>query len=309
MLVRYSPEKKDEWDAFINQSKNGLFLFNRDYMEYHAHRFTDFSLMFYYGNRLHAVFPANIDGNLVVSHGGLTFGGFITDRRMRVPLMLDIFEELKQYMKDSSIKKLVYKCIPHIYHQLPAEEDRYALFRIGARLYRRDVTVTILMETPPKFQELRLRCIKKALNAGITVKETEDFDSYWVVLQHNLETKYNTTPVHTVEEIKYLHRKFPENIKLFCAFQDKSILAGVVIYVSSNVAHAQYIASSDAGHEVGALDMVFSHLINVCYRNKKYFDFGISNEKDGIYLNKGLISYKEGFGARAVVHDFYEVYL
>lgn len=307
MLVRYSPEKKDEWNAFISESKNGLFLFYRDYMEYHAHRFTDYSLMFYDGNRLQAVFPANIDGNLVTSHGGLTFGGFITDKRMRALLMLDIFEELRRYLKDNSVKKLIYKCIPYIYHQLPAEEDRYALFRIGAKLCRRDVTATVAMAEKLNFQELRLRSIKKALSSGVAVKEIEDFDSYWTVLQHNLKTKYDTAPVHTVEEIKYLHSKFPENIKLFCAFQDKAILAGVVIYESSNVAHAQYIASSDEGREVGALDIVFSCLLNEYYGDKKYFDFGISTEKDGMYLNEGLINYKEGFGARAVVHDFYEV--
>jgi hypothetical protein len=307
MLVRYSPEKKDEWDTFISESKNGLFLFYRDYMEYHARRFTDYSLMFHDGNRLLAVFPANIDGNLVVSHGGLTFGGFITGSRMKVPLMLDFFEKLRRYLKDNSVKKLVYKCIPYIYHQLPAEEDRYALFRIGAKLCRRDVTATVAMEEKLKFQELRLRGINKGLSSGVAVKEIEDFDSYWTVLQHNLKTKYDTVPVHTVEEIKYLHSKFPENIKLFCAFQDEAILAGVVIYESSNVAHAQYIASSDEGHEVGALDVVFSYLLNEYYRGKKYFDFGISTEKDGMYLNEGLINYKEGFGARAVVHDFYEV--
>ena len=34
------------------------------------------------------------------------------------------------------------------------------------------------------------------------------------------------------------------------------------------------------------------------------FDFGISNERDGT-LNPGLMRNKEGFGARAVVHDRY----
>jgi lipid II:glycine glycyltransferase (peptidoglycan interpeptide bridge formation enzyme) len=36
-------------------------------------------------------------------------------------------------------------------------------------------------------------------------------------------------------------------------------------------------------------------------------DFGISTELDGRQLNAGLIDYKEGFGARAVNYDFYEM--
>lgn len=39
----------------------------------------------------------------------------------------------------------------------------------------------------------------------------------------------------------------------------------------------------------------------------KYFDFGISNENNGRFLNRGLIAQKEGFGARTIVHDFYEL--
>jgi hypothetical protein len=89
--------------------------------------------------------------------------------------------------------------------------------------------------------------------------------------------------------------------------KNEDILAGVVIYESKNVAHAQYIASEEKGREIGALDMIFDYLINEYYKNKKYFDFGISTEKDGLYLNEGLIFFKEGFGARGVVHDFYEV--
>jgi hypothetical protein len=40
--------------------------------------------------------------------------------------------------------------------------------------------------------------------------------------------------------------------------------------------------------------------------SKKYFDFGISSEKNGRYLNIGLIQNKESFGARAIAYDFYE---
>lgn len=306
-IVKYSSEKRNEWNKFLYESKNGLFLFDRDYMEYHSDRFVDFSLMIYKRDELITLLPANIEENVFVSHGGLTFGGFISNSRMTVSEMLMIFGETINYLKIHSIGKIVYKCIPYIYHLIPAEEDRYALFRNEARLFRRDVTSTIYLQKKLSFQKLRCRSIKKAVSAILKVKKVDDFKSYWNILEANLAKMHNTKPVHSLEEIKYLYSKFPDNIKLFASYQDNTILAGVVIYESTNVAHAQYIASSEKGREIGALDMIFSFLVNEYYQNKKYFDFGISTENKGIYLNKGLIFFKEGFGARAVVHDFYEV--
>lgn len=308
-IVKYSNEKGNEWNQFLSKSKNGLFLFNRDYMQYHSDRFADSSLMIYENDNLVALLPANIQDTVLVSHGGLTFGGFIVGSQVTAVAMLRMFEELLNYLKKESVNKLIYKCIPHIYHLMPAEEDKYTLFRIGARLFRRDVTSSIYLPEKLKFQELRRRCIKKAASANLLVKKTDDFESYWNILETNLAKRHNIKPTHSAEEIKYLHGKFPDNIKLFASYQNATMLAGVVIYESTNVAHAQYIASKDEGREVGALDAVFAYLINEYYQDKKYFDFGISTENDGLYLNEGLISYKEGFGARSIAHDFYEVAL
>ncbi|WP_213786225.1 hypothetical protein [Citrobacter portucalensis] len=58
---------------------------------------------------------------------------------------------------------------------------------------------------------------------------------------------------------------------------------------------------------MGALDGLIDHLVNNKYGHMRYFDFGMSNEKQGLILNEGLISQKEGFGARTITHDFYEI--
>ena len=80
-----------------------------------------------------------------------------------------------------------------------------------------------------------------------------------------------------------------------------------MVFENTQIVHTQYLANSIIGRDVGALDFVIDKLINEIYKDKKYFDFGISNENDGRFLNAGLIAQKEGFGARAVVHDFYEL--
>jgi len=93
-VVKYSPENKIKWDSFVSKSKNGVFLFKRDYMEYHSDRFRDHSLLFFKNRELVGLLPANIRGDELHSHEGLTFGGVISSIDMTAPLMLELFESL-----------------------------------------------------------------------------------------------------------------------------------------------------------------------------------------------------------------------
>ena len=304
----YNSSYKKEWDDFVKNAKNSHFFFYRDYMEYHIDRFRDFSLLFFDDKeKLIAILPANIKDNVVYSHQGLTFGGFLTNEKMKTPLMLDLFQELKNFLREKKIKKLVYKCIPYIYHKLPSEEDRYALFINNAKLVRRDVSSTIYLDNLLKYSKGRKWIINKAIKNGIIIERSEDFEQFWEILEYTLKNRHDSTPVHTIYEIMRLHNLFPNNIKLFVAKKNNKILAGAVIFENEIIVHTQYLANSDEGRKLGALDLIIDRLINEIYKNKKYFDFGISNENNGKYLNIGLIKQKEGFGARAVVHDFYEL--
>jgi hypothetical protein len=307
-IEKYTKEFKNLWNEFVKNAKNSNFFFQRDYMEYHSDRFEDFSLVvFDDNNELIATLPANKKNNILYSHQGLTFGGFIVDDRMKTQTMLLIFEILKQFLKSNNITKLIYKCIPYIYHTLPAEEDRYALFRNDAKLIRRDVTSTIYLENKLKYQEQRKRAIKKAIENELVFEQSKNFESYWNILEEVLKVQHEAKPTHTLKEIEKLANLFPDNIKLFIAPKNKKVLAGTVIFENKQIVHTQYLANSMEGRNVGALDFVIDKLINEVYSNKKYFDFGISNEDGGRFLNTGLIAQKEGFGARAVVHDVYEL--
>lgn len=307
-IRKYCFEMKEDWDFFVKKCKNTHFFYQRDYMEYHADRFNDYSLMVYDDReRLVCVLPANIKDNIVYSHEGLTFGGFLINDKMTTEKMLEVFLTLKAFLKDNDIKKLVYKCIPYIYHNYPSEEDRYALFINNAQIIRRDVSTTILIQRKLSYSKLRKRMIDKAIKENLSIQQSEELESYWELLTHVLQQNHQTKPVHSIDEIKKLVATFKQNIKLFTATKNNEIIAGTLVYENENVVHTQYLANSEQGRAIGALDLVIHYLISDVYKDKKYFDFGISNENQGRYLNTGLISQKEGFGARAVVHDFYEM--
>jgi hypothetical protein len=285
-------------------------MFVRDYMDYHSQRFNDFSLMVYNDSELIAVLPANLKDSIIYSHQGLTFGGLIMSHKATADLVINIFEKITWFYKEMNINKIVYKAIPYIYHSYTSDEDLYALTRLNACLVRRDISSAICLRSKLPFRELRKRSLRKAIKKQLVIKEITDFEVYWSLLSQVLSAKHNNVPVHTLEEITHLANSFPDNIKLVTAYSAGGVLlAGCVLYINRDVVHTQYIASSDDGKMVGALDLIMDYLINEKYVNKQFFDFGISTEDNGKFLNNGLIFQKEGFGARGVVHDFYEVSL
>ena len=309
-VVRYQADHRDLWDDFIAKAKNGLFLFRRGYLEYHCDRFPDHSLLFFEaGGRLVAILPATSSGEVWSSHSGLTFGGVVCDGTMKVERMLHLFDGLVAYLRQNGIAKLVYKPVPHIYHTIPAEEDLYALHCQGARLVRRDVALAIALSCRVPYSKGRRWAIKQSRKHQIEVIGGENFGDFMIIQEEILAAKYNACPAHSAAEIEMLAGRFPENIRLYVAQSSDRILAGVIIYVNKQVARAQYIATTDEGRRIGALDCILDHLINETYAAKAYFDFGTSSENDGASLNLGLIENKQSYGGRAIVYDMYEMNL
>lgn len=306
-VKRYQIADKPIWDAFVDASKNGTFMLKRGYMDYHSDRFIDYSMMFYDNNKLVAVFPSSLHDIELRSHGGLTYGGLITSTDIRIQQVIEIFSALKEYMQEQNISSLLYKRVPEIYYRYPSDEDLYALYRIGATLVRRDISSTIYLPSKIKFSERRKRGSKQAAKQGIEVKQSTDYAGYINMLSEVLQKYHDTKPVHTANELELLASRFPENIKLYAAYKDDRMLAGVVIFETDKVAHAQYIANSDEGRQCGALDAVMDCLINEQYADKEYFDFGVSTENNGMYLNEGLVTQKQEFGGRGIAYDFYEI--
>ncbi len=306
-IRRYRREDKELWNSFVSKARNATFLFDRNYMDYHADRFDDNSFMFYHKGKLKAVLPANVAGDTLYSHQGLTYGGLLLDKKATVEDVLECFDSLNSWLRENGISKVVYKALPWIYQQYPSEEDLYALtWKCKAQLISRNIASTIVIDNKLKFAESRKSGIRKALSLNIEVGESNDVDDFWHVLEDNLGNRYNAKPVHTSSEMKLLMSRFPNNIRLYVAKMNGEIVGGTLIYVTPQVVHTQYISASVEGKKHGALDLLFDYIINKVYANCRYFDFGKSTEQGGAYLNEPLIFQKEGFGGRGVCYDWYQ---
>ncbi len=306
-IVRYTSAHHDEWNRFVAASKNGTFLFDRRFMDYHADRFEDCSLMIYRRGVLYALLPANIKGEVLTSHGGLTYGGLVMSDKCTAKGVQEAFEAINDYLRVIAVRKVVYKAIPWIYHQQPAEEDLFALTSVCfARLIIRDISSAIISERRLPFAESRRSGIRKAQRKGLQVRESTDFAAFWQVLNANLTKKYGVRPVHSAEELILLNSRFPDKIRLFMVFDGEQVLGGTVLFLTPQVLHTQYISATAEGKACGAIDLLFDELLHKVFATYRYIDFGKSTSNDSADLNAQLIFQKEGFGARAVCYDTYE---
>lgn len=306
IVKKFDKNDKTEWDDFIDKSRNGTFIHKIDYLHYHLDRFTDCSLIIKKHNQIVAVMPGNIEDSTFYSHKGLTYGGLIILPETKVEDVILYFNLINIYLKEKEqIKNVYYKAIPYIYSNIPSQEDEYVLFRLNAKLVNCGISSTLRTGHKIPFSSSRKQGINKALKKGLSIKTEYNYNDFWHVLTTNLQKSHNTKPVHSLSEITRLKISFPDNIKLFSVYLENECLAGVIIYISKNVAHVQYISASEKGKEVSALDYLFDYLINQIFTNVEYFDFGTSVENSGFYLNEGLIFQKQGFGARGVLYQHY----
>lgn len=306
-VTRYTTADAPAWNDFLEKANNATFLLNRGFMDYHADRFSDFSLMVYKDNALVALLPANKGKQTLFSHQGLTYGGLVYGN-LKLQEVILIFREILYFLDEHGFSDLYYKSIPSIYCNKPAQEIDYALFLTKAELVRRDTLSVLETARQNDISDLRKRGIRKGIKSGLVIREETNFEVFWNnILIPNLELRHQAKPVHSLEEIQLLASGFPQNIRQFNVYFGNDIVAGTTVFETENVAHAQYIAANETRAELGSLDFLFNELIQNTFSKKKYFDFGISNEAQGRKLNSGLSYWKESFGATTVTHDFYEV--
>ncbi len=308
-IRRYSQADKAVWDAYVAKSRNGTFLFFRGYMDYHADRFADHSLLFFRSGKLYALLPAHKVGTTLCSHFGLTYGGLIMSPAVTAADTCRLFEALNAYLRAEGFERVVYRPVPWIYHLLPSEEDLYAIFwKCKARLSSRNIGTCIALNQHFPWRKDHRRRLKKALMAGITVKRDAPLSEFWSVLESNLDKRFGASPVHTLAEIELLKSRFPQEIVQYSAYnREGNIIGGLTCYLTPQVFHGQYSATNDEGKEYGAMEAIYDAIFKTdCADRYMYLDFGSSTEQGGSVINEGLIGHKEGYGARGVAYDTYE---
>jgi hypothetical protein len=255
-----------------------------------------------------AVLPGNRVGNSVFSHQGLSYGGLVYDEKTKLVSVLEIFKTILFFLSENKIKVFKVKLTPSFYTDLSSDELHYALFLLNAKLTRRDTHAVIDLKKRICITKGRMEGVSKARKQHLIIQEETNFELFWnTILIPNLAENHQAKPVHSLQEIQYLHKKFPNKIRQFNVYNEDKLVAGTTIFETKNVAHAQYISGNKDKGKLGSVDFLYHHLLTEVFDKKQFFDFGISNNNEGRTLNKGLSFWKESFGAHIVTQDFYEV--
>jgi len=309
----YGPEHARAWEDLVARACNGTFLHTRRFISYHGDRFRDRSLVLE-NRRGHivGVFPAAedpADPELIISHPGLTYGGVVHDGSVRGASMIAALDAIASHYRSLGYRRLRYKVVPSIYHELTAEDDLYALFRLGARRYQCDLSVTVDVTRRGRVSQRRLRSRKRAETEGVRVQENwNEVAGFWRILEQNLASRHGASPVHSAAEIQMLHDMFPDDILLIVAKIGADLVGGTVLFSSDRVLRMQYTATTDQGRVAFATDPVMEQAIDIAIkRGCRYFDFGTCTLDEGRDLHQDLYHFKASFGGGGLVYEHYEL--
>lgn len=306
----YAPRDDGPWDDLVAASWNGTFLHTRRYLDCVALAATDASLVLEDGKgRLVGVLPAAVhasDPTMIESHPAVAYGGIVHRGELAGAEMSAALEAVADRYYHDGWRTLRYKAVPHVYHAVPAADDLYALYRLRASRSRCDVaSVVDLSERPPPTAR-RARSLRKAERAGVEVaRGPGHLAELSSVIGARLADKFDTEPLHDASTLGRLQELFPAQMECVVGLLDGSLVAGVVLFRTGRVDHAQYIAADDRGYKTAALDAVLTACL--AESEARYFSFGNSTVYGGRVFNESLFAYKSGFGAGTVVHECYDV--
>lgn len=312
-IEKYNPDFQEQWDAFVWQANNGTIFHTRRFLNYHPpDRFEDQSLMIKKDGHLIALFPATIrheqHRRILTSHRGASYGGFVTPFNLNIRDAFAMVEKLLEYAKLNGFKGIELTHPPQIYFIRPTNYVDFALVKNGFGYKKREISSIIPLtfaedEVLYTFIPESRRAVRRAVKLGVTIQQSDQLEQFYQILQKNLKMRHNVTPTHTLDELARLKKIYPDRIKLFSAFIDDRMIAGVVMFdCNKRVTLAFYISHNEEYQQYRGVNYLFFEIIKWAIRNGfAYLDFGIFTVD--MEPNWGLGRFKESFGAQGVFRD------
>lgn len=318
-LHRYINQNESRWDQFVSSGNNGTLFHLRKFLNYHPKdRFQDHSILIEKKQNLFSVLPAAeliVDGKrILVSHPGSTVGSFVVPENLSIADAMSMSEALVTYVKENNFSGIRITLPPTLYQRRLSNYMDFSFFKQGFTYLKRDVTSILFLEDSldknlAKFKSSHLRAVRNAQEKGVTVCQSNDFDSFYHILEQNLNIRHGVTPTHTLAELKNIHALFPDRVNLFAAFVKDVMVAGVVNFVvNDHVVLAFYISHDEAYQEFRAVNLLFYSIFDwAIQQGFRIYDFGTFtvNEEP----NMGLGRFKENFGASGIFRDTIELKL
>jgi hypothetical protein len=312
-VERYDAADHPFWDDFVAASNNGTLFHERKFLNYHPEgRFTDHSLVFMHDNKPVSLFPAveyeQAGMKILHSHRGSSYGGFVQPHDLSLDMHLKISDVFRHYLHISGFNRVIITIPPIIYSKRLSNYTEFALFRNHFRYLKRDISSVLYLEHSieeniAKFRPSTRTAFRKAVKKGVTVRESDDYASFYQILKKNLKIRHNVQPTHTLEELANIKQRYPERVRLYAAYIKDRMIAGIVLFdANKRVTLAFYISHDEDYQEYRGVNLLFKDVIEDCIRRGfTYLDYGIFTVN--MEPNLGLARFKESFGAGGIFRD------
>jgi hypothetical protein len=312
----YRPEDAAAWDAFIKTARNGTIFHTRRFLAYHPEgRFTDASLILRDGDAIVGVLPAAAREKALVSHPGASYGGLVVGDDASVTDTGAMLDAVLTHAKEEGYDGLSMLRLPPASLQKRYSEDQhYWLYHKGFRLTRCEMDGAVDLtglteETVPASLTSKCRnMIKQAERANIEVRLSNDFASFWPLLEGVLEGRHGAKPTHTLDEIRKLHELLPDGFRLLAAYKDGAMVGGIVLVtIHDQALYTLYMAQEYTAQQYHPMHLLVLEAIKLgLCEGRRVLHLGVSTEDGGRVINEGLFFFKESFGCRPVRRESWE---
>jgi len=320
-VERYSKELEGKWDDFVLKgSVNGTFLQTRRFLNYHStDKFEDASILIMNGTNIVAVIPAHSmereDGKHYYSHLGSTFGGVVlSPAAYSVSYLEAIFPTIDGFLREEKYNHVLMKSTSDMFSNVPMDLLDYEFFRFGYDQYDEIAFYLKCADIPEDglsmMSSSRRRDYRYSLKNDFRIERLETDDQvevFYSILEENLK-KFNTSPVHTLQELlDFKNYRLPDTVRFYGVFDEDEMVAGAMLFdFAHRVLHTQYLACMPEYNSKFAMSFMDYNLLMTAKREGfKCFSFGTSTGNHGRDLNIGLALYKEGFGCTYSVNRTY----
>ncbi|MCQ2091835.1 MAG: GNAT family N-acetyltransferase [Fibrobacter sp.] len=312
-ILPYTKDLDSRIDRFVNQeSVNGTFLQTRRFLNYHPEgRFKDASFVLHKSGIIVAYFPGVVtESGCWISHQGSTFGGpVISKDYYSGSRILEIIETADKYLSEN-FRSVKMKPSGRIFSTEPTDLLEYALEHFGYERSSELSSYTQLNECSDPLELCTRECrhnYRKSNGEAFTYRHLEDeeeFRKFYNLLEIS-KKKYNTRPVHTLQELLLLKDLFPEEILFRGIFDGDTYLSGMMLFVfkQAKAIHFQYVAPDESLRDKNGTTALYIGAMREAKRlGLEKFSWGISTEDSGKILNESLYHFKESFGAKGAVN-------
>ena len=306
-IVLYTNDLRDTWEAFLQDSNNSTMFHSQSFFDYHpADRFDFKHILIYDAEKLVALLTGAVRGEAFVSCTGASYGGFVLPVDSSIKQVHEIVNTTLNWLKEQGFKEFRLTPPPLFYTKIANNHLEFVLMKNGFTMSNSELTSIVhfqenLAETFSFFRPTARTSTRKAEKEGVTISFSDDFKSFYEILESNLAMRHNVKPTHSLDELQKLKDLMPDNVHQLCAFYKGKMIAGVTIFVTNpRSLLAFYISHNPEYQKLRSLNLLFYKLIEWGIEGGfDFLDFGTFTLN--MEPNFGLARFKEGFGARGLL--------